>query len=94
MSIILSLSIMWHCGVDVPNPLLSYWTRLQWALHSLIVGIWHSNFLDVGTEIEIHNNSLLGKVKIDSFYLDIVRNIGNFHFSVVPVGTLGATISS
>jgi len=29
------------------------------ALHSLIFGVPHSNLLEVGTEIEIHNNGLL-----------------------------------
>jgi len=42
----------------------------------------------VGTNIEIHNNGLLGEGKIDSFYLDIGRFIDNFHFSVVPLETL------
>jgi len=34
----------------------------------------------VGTNIEIHNNGLLGEGKIDSFYLDVGRIVGNFHF--------------
>jgi len=54
----------------------------------------HSVFLEVGTKIEIHSNSLLGEGKIESLYLDIGRIIGSFHFSVVPVGTFGVNISS
>jgi len=80
--------------VDVAYLLLSHLTCLQWALHSLIFGIQHSNFLEVGTKIEIHNNGLLGKGKIESFYLDIGRVIGNFYFSTVPVGNLGINIYS
>jgi len=45
-------------------------------------------------EREVHDNGLLGKGKMYSFYLDVGRIIGNFHFSVVPVGTLGVNISS
>jgi len=40
--------------------------------------------LEVGTNIEIHNNGLLGEGKIKRFYLDVGRIIGNFHFSIVP----------
>jgi len=32
------------------------------------------------TMIEIHNYGLPGKGEIDSFYLDVDRIIGNFHF--------------
>jgi len=32
--------------------------------------------------------------EIYSFYLDVGRIIGNFHFSIVLVGTLGVNISS
>jgi len=53
-------------------------------------GALHSNLLEIGTKIEIHNNVLFGKVEIYSFCLDIGR-IGNFHFSVVPMKTLGLT---
>jgi len=60
----------------------------------LYIGIQHSDFLEVGTRIEIHNNGLLGKGKILSFYLDVSRIIGNFNFSIVPVGSLGVNISS
>jgi len=67
---------MWHCGVDVAYPQLSDWTRVQWALHSLIFCIQHSDFLEVGTKIEIHNNGLPGKGKIESFCLDIGRVLG------------------
>jgi len=42
-----------------------------------------------GTNIEIHNNGLPGEGKLESFYLNVCRIIGNFHFSTVPVGTLG-----
>jgi len=56
---------------------------------TLILGIWHSNFLEVRTMIDIHNNDLLGESKIQHFYLDISRIIGNFHFSIVPVGNFG-----
>jgi len=45
-------------------------------------------------EQRIHNNGLLGEGKIDDFYLDISRIIGNFHFSIVPVGTLEVNVSS
>jgi len=51
---------MWHCGVDVAYPWLSDWTCLQWALCSLIFGIWHRNT----------QNGLLCEGKIESFYLD------------------------
>jgi len=64
------------------------------ALRSLIFGIQHSNFLDIGTKREMHTNGLLGEGKIDSFYLDIRRIIDSFYFSIVPVGTLGVNISS
>jgi len=62
--------------------------------HCLTFGIRHSDFLKVGTKIEIHNNGLLGEGKIERFYLDAGRIIDNFHFSIVPVGTLGVNISS
>ena len=45
-------------------------------------------------KIEIHNNGLLGEGKIESLYLDVVRIVGNFHFSIVPVGTLGVNVFS
>ena len=49
----------------------------------------------VGINTEIHiRNGLLDKDKIDSFYVNIGRIIGNFHFSIVPVGTLGVNIFS
>jgi len=83
----------WHCGADVAYPRLSDWTCLQWALHCLIFGIRHSDFLEVGTRIEIHNNSLRGEGKIESFCLDIGRIMGVFHFSIVLIGTLGVYIS-
>jgi len=66
----------------------------------LNIGVRHSDFLEVGTKIDIHNNGLLGKSKIehfyrgDYFYLDVGRIICNFHFSIVPIGTLGVNISS
>jgi len=63
-------------------------------LHSLIFGVWHSNFSEVETKIEIHNNGLLDEGNIGRFYLDVGINIGNFHFSIIPVGTLGVNISS
>jgi len=44
--------------------------------------------LEVGIKTEIHNNSLLGEGKFKTFYLNIGRLMGNFHFSIVPVGTL------
>jgi len=49
--------------------------------------------LEVGTKIDIHNNGLLGESKIERFYMDVSRIIGNFHFFVVPMGTLGMNIS-
>jgi len=67
--------------VHVAYPWLSDFTRLQWALHSLIFEIWHSDFLDIGRKIEIHNNGLLGEGKTGSFYLDIGRIIDNFHYA-------------
>jgi len=58
-------------------------------------GIWHSDFLEVGTKIDKHNNGLLDEGKIERFCLDIGRIIGNFHLSiVVPMGTLGVNVSS
>jgi len=60
---------------------------MQWALRSLIFDIWHSDFLDIGTQLEIHNDSLLGEGKFNSLYLDIGRIICNFHFSIIPMGT-------
>jgi len=56
---------------------------------ALIFGIRHSNLLEVGPKKGIHNNGLPGECIMYSFYLDIGRIIGNFHFSFVPVGTLG-----
>jgi len=44
--------------------------------------------------MDIHNNDVLGKGKIERFYLDISRIIGNFHFSIIPMGTLGIIITS
>jgi len=82
---------VWHCSVDVAYPRLSDWTRLQWVLRSLIFGLRHSDFLEVGRKIEIHNDGLLGEGKTKSFYLDVGRITGSFH---VPLGTLGANISS
>jgi len=40
--------------------------------------------LEVGRNIETHNNSLLGECKVESFYLDVGRIIGNFHFPLLP----------
>ena len=77
---------MWHCGVDVEYPQLSDWIRLQWALRSLIFGVQHSYFLDIGKKIKIHNNGLRGEGKADCLYLDIGRIIGNFHLFILPVG--------
>jgi len=34
------------------------------------------------------------KVKLNVLNLDVGRIIGSFHFSIVPVGTLGVSISS
>jgi len=85
---------MWHCNVDVAYLWLSDWTHLQRSLRSLIFDVQCSTFLDVGRNIEMHNIGLLGGSKIDSFYLDVGRIIGNFHFSIVPVETLGVIISS
>jgi len=55
--------------------------------HSLIglFGVWHSDFLEIGTKIDIHNNGLLGEGKIKRFCLDVGRIIDNFHFFIVPV---------
>jgi len=50
--------------------------------------------LEVGIKIDIRNNGLLGEGKIERFYLDVGRIIGNFHFSIVPLGTLSVNISS
>jgi len=55
----------------------------------LIYGVRHSNFFEFDTKTEIHNSSLQSEGKIESFYLDVGRIIGNFHFSIVPVETLG-----
>ena len=78
--------------MDVAYLWLSDWTRLQWSLRSLIFGVRRSNLFEVGTKVEIHNNSLLGEGKIESFCLDLGRIIGNFHFYIVPVGTSGVNI--
>jgi len=56
---------MWHCIVNVAYPWLS---DLQWALCSLIFGIRHSDFLELGTQIEKHNNTLLDEGKIERFW--------------------------
>ena len=90
---------MWHCSVDVPYSWLSDWTRLQWALHklTLIFGLLHSDFLDVGRKIEIHNNGLLGKGKIESFYLSghkLRQNYRQFSFFHCSIGNFGVNISS
>jgi len=45
--------------------------------------------LEVGTKIDINNNGLLGEGKIERFYLYVGRIVGNFQFSIVPLGTLG-----
>ena len=37
----------------------------------------------------INNNCLLSEGEIQSSCLDVGRIIGNFYFSVVPMGTLG-----
>jgi len=58
-----------------------YWQK---SAYTLIFSIWHGDALEVGTKIEIHNKGLLCKGKI----------IGNFHFSIVPVGTFGINIFS
>jgi len=47
---------------------------------TLILGIWRSDFLDVGTKAVIHNNGLQGEGTVEHFYLDVGRIIGNFHF--------------
>ena len=39
--------------------------------------------------MEINNNGLLSEGEIQSSCLDVGRIIGNFHFSIVPMGTLG-----
>ena len=50
---------------------------------TVIFGVWHSNFLEVNTKIEIHNNGLSeGKI------------ISNFHCSIVPMGTFEVNIAS
>jgi len=36
----------------------------------------------------LYNNGLWGEGTDEHLYLDIGRIIGNFHFSIVPVGTL------
>jgi len=40
-----------------------------------------------------NNEGLLGKGKIERFYLDVKRSRGNFHFPIVPIRTLGVNIS-
>ena len=45
--------------------------------------------LEVGTKIDIHNNGVLGESKIERFYLDVGRIVGNFQFCIVSMGTLG-----
>jgi len=42
----------------------------------------------------VGNKGLLGEGKIEHFYPDVGRIIGNFHFSIVLMGTLGVNISS
>ena len=37
----------------------------------------------------MHNNGLPGEGEIQSFSLDVGRIIGNFHFYIALVGTLG-----
>jgi len=55
-------------------------SALELNTWTLIFGIRHSDVLEVGTDIEMHNKSLLGEGKIERFYLDVGRVIGNFHF--------------
>ena len=43
---------------------------------------------------EIHINGLLGERKIEGFYLDVGRIVGNFHFFIVPMGTYEVNISN
>jgi len=45
----------------------------------------------VGTKYRnrLHDNGLLGQSKIDNLYLDVGRIVVNFHFSIVPLETLG-----
>jgi len=50
--------------------------------------------MEVGTKIDIRNNGLLCDGKIECFYLDVGIIIGNFHFLIVPLGTLVVNISS
>jgi len=59
-----------------------------------IIGFQHSDFLEVGTKIEIQNRSLPGEGETYRFCLDIGRIIGNFHFSIVLMGTFWVNISS
>jgi len=61
---------------------------------TLMFGVPHGDVLEVGTNIEIHNKGLLGKGKIERFYLDAGRIVSNFHFLIVPMGTLGVSNSS
>jgi len=44
-------------------------------------------------KIEIHNNGLLDEGKSERFYLDVGIIIGNFHFSIIPLKSLGVNIS-
>jgi len=53
----------------------------------VLLGVQHSDVLEVGTNIEIHNNDLPGEGEI--FCLDVGRIIGNCHFSIALMGTLG-----
>ena len=44
-------------------------------------GVRHSDFLEVGTKIEIHNDAgLSGEGRIERFYLDVGKIIGIFIF--------------
>jgi len=43
---------------------------------------------------EILNKGLLGKGKVERVTLDVGRIVDNFHFSIIPMGTLGVNISS
>jgi len=42
--------------------------------------------------VEIDNKGMLGKGKTERFFLDVGRIIGNFHFSIIPLGTSGVNI--
>jgi len=48
-------------AINVQSEIIGKSNRL---VYLFIFGVWHGDFLEVGTNIEIHNNGLLGESEI------------------------------